>query len=224
MSKRKLSNANEEYKSMEYKHKPLRRGRKFSKKIKGPVPFTGKELKFVDVAASTVVSDTTGSITLLNGIGTGDDFNTRDGRQIIMKSVKVRGFHDLNADTVAHLSRLLIVWDNAPNGALPAIIDILAASTALAETNVNNQQRFTILGDWQSAFSGTIAAQSSMAGFDTSFLRYVKLNHITQYLNTGNTITSIQNGALYLVTIGNQAAGANAAQVFFNTRVRYVEG
>lgn len=192
--------------------------------IRGPIPQRGKELKFIDVTAATSVTDTTGAVVLLNGVATGDDFNTRDGRQVIMKSVQIRGIFDVNSATTELLARFMLVWDNAPNGVLATVGQILAQSTSLSEKNINNQNRFTILADEQRGFSGGGVVVGESQGYNTAFLRHVKLNHITQYLDTGATIASIQNGALLLLTIGNQAAGTGAGSIFFNTRVRYVEG
>lgn len=196
-----------------------------NRKPKGSIP-RRKELKFVDVAAATYVGDTTGTITLLNGIAVGDDFTTRDGRQVTIKSVQVRGrVGPVDAGMVFNKSRLLLVWDNAANGAAATIADVLNAASSQSFPLVNNANRFTILVDRPFTIGGfdTTATQAySMAPACHDIEIYKRIDSVTQYSGTGATIASVQNGALYMITIGDVAAGLGS--VFgVTTRVRFCD-
>jgi len=199
--------------------------RSYSARVKGPVALRpGPELKFVDVAQANYVADTTGTVTLLNGVAVGDDYTSRDGRQITIKSVQVRGrCQPIDAGTLPTHARVLLVWDNAASGGAPTIAQILSASTSNSFPLVDNQARFTILRD-MSFFVGGVSntATQAYAMSPTGHIvdTYLRIGQITQFNGTG--ATNIANGALYMVTIGDQAAG-DGAQFSLATRVRFSE-
>lgn len=194
-------------------------------RIKGSIG-RRNELKYVDTASATYVGDTTGTVTLINGVAVGDDNTTRDGRQITLKSVQVRGsFQNVDATSGASMCRLLLVWDNAANGSLATITQILSASTSNSFPNVDNSNRFTILSDTQyvvgpyvNTATQAIAPSPGVAAVNI----YKKLNSITQYSSTTSDIASIQNGALLMVTIGDQAVGGGGL-FFMAARCRFTD-
>lgn len=197
-------------------------------RIKGPVqPARLPELKYVDVAQATYLFDTTGSVTCLNLLAVGDDNTNRDGRQVTIKSVQVRGLiRPVDQLTSETLCRVLLVWDNAVNsGTIATIAQILTAATSCSFPLVDNAQRFTILSD-QSYPIGAVTDTATQAreGSPTvhCYEYYRKLNLVTQYSGTTAAIGSIQNGALYLVTIGNNAAGSGGL-LQCATRVRFTD-
>jgi len=184
------------------------------------------ELKYVDVAAANYVGDTTGSVTLLNGVAIGDDNNNREGRQINIKSVQVRGScAQIDTSTFSTVVRMLLVWDNATNGTAPTIAQILTAATSASFPLVNNSHRFTILADQQFALGGISTTATQTYAGSPMILPvniYKRLDEITQYSGTDATSASVQNGGLYMVTIGDNAAGAGA-QFNVATRVRFTD-
>lgn len=197
--------------------------------VPAPLPvYTGKEIKFVDVAAANYPADTTGSVTLLNGVAQGDDYSSRQGRQVVFTSVSVKGIlQPVDATTGPCFCRLIIVWDNANNGgAAPAITDLLVAATSLSHANLNNRQRFKVLLDEQHAIGGqdnTATQAYSQAPAVVTINRYVKIpNAVTTFSGTGGTSASIQQGAIYMFTIGNQAANVGG-QFSVATRVRFTD-
>lgn len=197
-------------------------------RVKGAIKPSGRtELKYVDVANATYACNTTGTITALNLIAVGDDNTTRDGRQVTIKSVQLHGMvypEDTNSGPTK--ARVVLVWDNAVNsGALPAITDIFAVIGGNAFPLVNNANRFTILVD--RTFSCGImqdTATQAVAGCPNTFECeiYKSLGAVTQFSGTTAAIGSIQNGGLYLVTMGSTAAG-NGATLIASTRVRFVD-
>lgn len=175
----------------------------------------GQEKKQVSTGL-TVGGDTTGSITLLNGIATGDDDTNRDGRKVTCKSVLIRGQVSVGATPTSAAYRCLIVYDKQANGATPAITDILGNVNMTGMNNLNNRERFVIVSDYTGSVEAT---QKTIEPLKI----YRKLNMETIYQSTGATITSIATGSLFFVTMGNLAAGATAPLITVNTRVRFVE-
>lgn len=195
--------------------------------IKGAIAVYGgqKELKYVDVATADYAGDTTGSVTALNLIAVGDDNTTRDGRQVMIKSLQVRGIVKSQDNHVnAGGARIIFVWDNANNsGGIATIAQIMTAVNANSFPLVDNANRFTILSDQyyaMGAYNTTATTATSAAPFPVSL--YKKINQITQYSGTTAAIGSIQNGALLMVTVGTQAA-ADGATFSVATRVRFTD-
>lgn len=202
--------------------------------VKGPVaPYGGrKELKYVDTVlqSNTQVYDTTGLATPVNLIAVGDDNTTRDGRQVCIKSVAVRGKIDpVDATSGPSLCRTMLVWDNANNGASTSSATLIAALLVSADArsfpSVDNANRFTILWDSLKVLSqiDTTATQTLAPSPGVQYIKYYrKMNSVTQYIGTTAAIGSIQNGSLWFITIGDQAAAAGGR---FNgqVRVRYTD-
>lgn len=196
-------------------------------RVKGPIrKAIGPELKFIDIAGAGYIADTTGTVTCLNLIGEGDDYTNRDARQATIKSVQLHGwFGPSDTTTTISKGRLLLVWDNAANGAIAAITDILVAANAYSFPNINNQNRFTILRDMPFTIGGIDTTATSTYAMSPSVFDvevYLKINHITQFNGTAAAITSIQNGALLMVTIGTNGS-ATAGTFNIGTRVRFVD-
>lgn len=196
--------------------------------VKGPIlPRAGEELKYVDTVlqSSTQLYDTTGLATPLNLIAVGDDNTTRDGRQVMIKSVQVKGIIDpIDGIVAATLCRTMLVWDNANNSASTSSAALIAAVLTSANSGafplVDNANRFTIL--WDSYFSMPVLdnqATVALSGGQTTKTvdYYRRINQVSQYSGTTAAIGSIQNGALWLITIGDTAAGNGAV---FNGQVR----
>lgn len=223
MARRTMADVKSKWKAQVLK-KPSVKKRSVTR-VKGGIS-PRKELKYVDVATGTLTPTSSGGIvTLLNGIATGDDNTTRDGRQATMHSIHVRG-HVFNTGSTAGqvgLARLLLVWDNASNAATPAIADIMTTDSSISFPLINNANRFTVLRDQQwecgPVSNNATAATASGPGCYAIDI-YVKLSEITQYVGTGATAASIQNGAIWLVLL-QQTAAAGLASFNLVSRVRF---
>jgi len=198
-------------------------------RVKGAIAAYGgrQELKYVDIASAGYAGDTTGSVTALNLLAVGDDNTSRDGRQVCIKSVQIRGSCvPQDSSTQPTMARLLLVWDNAVNsGAIATVAQILSASTSNSFPLIDNANRFTILVDQQFVVGGfgTTATQTYAGSpMIVPVSIYKKLNLVTQYSGTTAAIGSIQNGGLLMVTIGDQAAAAGTA-FSLATRVRFTD-
>lgn len=184
------------------------------------------ERKVIDVDPASYAFDTTGSVTLLNGVATGTDFTDRIGRKIIIKSLYLRGIiQPVDNNTGNTLCRMIIVYDNQANGVAPAITDVLKSASPVAQLNMNNRDRFKILVDkqWGLAVISDAASQS-VAGSPTvfSFKKYKKCNLETLFNGTTNAIGSIATGSIYMITVGNQAVG-NGGTGSISSRIRFAD-
>lgn len=186
------------------------------------------EKKVVDTAQATYVCDTTGSVTLMNGMAQGTDFTQRVGRKYTNVAVQLEG-QIIPADNVTQLIgnkiRVMVIYDKQPNGALPVITDVLTASTANAFMNLNNRDRFRVLIDHNTTLGGlqetaTQAVAASPNVENVSVFKKVNLETICD--GTGATVADIQSGSIFLLTIGSQAAGLG--HIFVAAlRIRFVD-
>jgi hypothetical protein len=180
----------------------------------------GRELKYLDLVSTNYNFDTTGSVTLLNPIAEGNDAASRNGRQVLIKGVQIIGNAFATVTTgLQQLGRIILLWDNATNGVLPVITDVLNNSASNASYNLNNRNRFTIL--WDHHFQ--LDVQNSTYSRGECFSCDVMLNAIQNFSNTTGVIGSIQSGALCMLTIGLNASGTTAGTSNIATRVLFQE-
>jgi len=230
-------------------------GRQFVITDKGPTPKKRKynagyiekkngddvEVKSIDVVnASSPTSATPeawlgvaeGQITALNLIGSGTAAWTRNGRQIWMKRLRIRGNIALSSVGSAwnagpEYKRFLVVYDKQPNGALPAGKAILAYFNAsLAETtepstfflafkNLNNEHRFEILMDKSISLPSrddTASNNHITATSDKMHMEWdVNLgDRTTIYASTGTDVSVFASGALWFLVLGSSPVGAQS--------------
>lgn len=154
--------------------------------------------------------DTTGTLTLLNGVATGTDFTNRIGRKVCWKSILVQGNIQNEGDpSTTNLCRFMIFYDSQPNGAAPTVADVLTAATSTSPLNLNNRDRFRMIMDKFYAL-GSISTTATQAVSDrtTALIhKYKKLNLETIFDGTTAAIGDIQSGSIYCLTMGTVAAG-----------------
>lgn len=186
-----------------------------------------KELGFVDLAVASPF-DTTGLVTLLNTVAQGTAVTQRVGKKIRMKGLQIRGFASNGSTATLNDIAWIIVYDKRPTGALPAVTDILVTANALALNNDANAGRFAILKRSDSFLLGNLSLTGAVAnalventaeGIDC-YLDLGKREVVYKAAGTG-AIGDIEQGALYLVTVGSTAAGTAAASLTFNSRMRF---
>lgn len=198
------------------------------------------EKKVNDLTTATYQVNTSGSITLLANPVLGSDFNNRIGRKVVLKSAYIRGQVKLDwagagglpatAGIAAQLARFMLVCDLQPNGAAPAITDILVESTAESQLNLNNRDRFRILSDKTYVFDPVINVQTATQAqlcYNRTIYPVKKYKKIDQEMifnaTNGGTVADITSGALYMVWIGTVASGVGDVNAVVSTRVRYVD-
>lgn len=186
---------------------------------------TGPEKKVLDTAYATYVCDTTGSVTLLTGIAQGDDFNQRDGRKIKITDVMIQGcVSAVDSVTDDVYCTVMLIYDRQSNQGAPTIADIFSAANSTAFMNLNNRERFKILSTDRVCLSRNNATATTAVGSCNQSIinRYIKTDLVTIFDGTGGAVTDITTGAVFLVTLGDVAAGSGGAY-FASARVRFVD-
>lgn len=195
------------------------------------------ERKVADLVTATYQVNTSGSFTLLANPTLGSDFTNRIGRKIVLKSFYIRGYiaqekalAEAPAGAPAQYGRMIVFCDLQPNGAAPAVTDLLVEAKPQSQLNLNNRDRFVILTDknyvldpW---FLSTTATQSYASCSNNIKLvkKYKKISVETIYNATnGGTIADINSGALYMFWIGDQNGVADDLNAIVSTRVRYID-
>lgn len=177
-----------------------------------PRGFVGQagEAKYVDIANTTYALNTTGSINHISIVPQGTTVTSRVGRKCELKYLQVRGAFLTKSTTTFAAYAAYIVWDQQPNKTLPAITDVLDAANAAALPKRENVQRFRILRKWSGVFMGNSTTPSTGAEavrIDEYFRLPKGLVIIPTTADTTGGIGDIITGALYLITVGDLAAG-----------------
>lgn len=180
------------------------------------------EKKNIDLLSNTTIiaAQTTATTFLLNACGQGDEVNTRSGRRTTMKKMEYRFLGNVVATTVGSSPlRLLIVYDKQPNGAAPAVTDVVVANAISSMMNLNNSRRFKVLvdeliedvtaaggkGSWQCKGHRDFTQGGRISGLDVEFkdtdagdITDITTGSIYAFVwQTGGLITAAPTNALY---------------------------
>lgn len=189
------------------------------------------ELKVNDIDTTTYNVSTTGSFTILANPQLGSDMNGRIGRKVTLRSFYIKGriqIENAGALTVsvapAQQCRMIVFQDMQPNGATPAVTDLLVSATPASHLNLNGRDRFKIYCDKEFVFDPMLTT-ATLSNFNRTVgmvRKYKKINMDMVFTGSAGTIADIASGALYMFWIGSQAAAANTDCNFIGaTRVRY---
>lgn len=195
-----------------------------SRRARLPLARSMGEPGFVDVAGAGYAMDTTGSVTLLNTIPQGAGSSERIGKRVALKSLQCRGTVYANAAVTLVDVAFMIVYDKRPTGALPAITDVLLTATPASMNNDVNSGRFRILKRVDHVLIGSAANNyTACSAFNNDW--YLDLRGLPQVFKAAGTgaIADIEEGALYLITVGANAAGTTAGALSAAFRVRYYD-
>lgn len=185
-----------------------------------PAGGLNEEFKFIDVGPKNANINNAIHFELLNGMGMGTSASTRIGRQVILRSVQVRGAIQVTLTTgIRQQIRVMLVYDRQSNGVTAGITDVLNASDVASMKNLSNKRRFKVMMD-----KFILLSAADLAGEQQVLDFYRRLRHPVMF-NDGNAgdISDIESGALYLIMFGEVASGATDANMYFSCRVRYTE-
>ena len=160
--------------------------------------------------------NTTGYITIINGVAQGTGPSDRIGTKSVYQSITLKGTVTTGATPTSSAFRWAIVWDNQPNGVFPTVSDIFTNVSCRGLNNLANRERFVILADKFGYVEAGGANQKPV-----KFYRKIKLETI--FSGSTNSITSISSGAMYAVLLGELPAGVAAPVSNFTTRVRFTD-
>lgn len=181
------------------------------------------ETGFVDLAYAAYAANTTGSITLLATIAQGAAVGQRIGKKAVLKSIEMHGHLQAGATCTAAQAAMLIVYDNRPTGALPAITDVLNSANSSSFNNDVNAARFRVLRRYNFVVVGN-AATPTTGLEDQKIDEYVKIGLPITFAAAGTgAIGDITTGAMYLITVGDIGAGTADADFALGFRTRFTE-
>ena len=184
------------------------------------------ETGYVDLASASYALDTTGSITQLNVVAQGAAVTQRVGKKIVMKGLQFRGLMQNGSTAAANDVAFMIVYDKRPTGVLPAITDILNSVAAQAMNNDANAGRFSILKRVDEVLIGNLTAAANYTEAAVKSCDYwldLKSRGTTYKAAATGAIADVEEGALYLVTVGGTAAGTAAATLTGTFRLRFLD-
>lgn len=190
------------------------------------------EVKSVDDVNQSF--DLSQQVHFLSGIAQGSDFNNRIGRKSKAVAYLFRGMITPGNDTthIGQRVRVALVYDEQPNGTVPAYGDIfqdftsagVASSDVWSGMNLNNRDRFKVLKDWTVVLGTASVGVSGATGFNAvkSLIDYKRLNLDMTYKGTTASISDVTTGAFYLVS-DTTDGGVAPAILDYNFRLRYTD-
>lgn len=190
-----------------------RRAPPSSRGFLGPIQ-TRSELKFLNTplqaagpAVYPLVSNdvTNTNVIGLNLLAQGTDFTNRIGRKVNVRSIQLTMRIAQGTTPSDVVVRFMVVYDSQPNGAVPAISDILdtVAGPVNSFNNLNNRARFkTML-----SFSTRLDDQS----FGTRDIRKYKACNLPVIYNaSGAGVATVNTGAIWFFGVSTNVSGATA--------------
>lgn len=177
-----------------------------------PVRKSLSEAHVRTVDPATYNFNTTGDVQHLNVISTGDSLAARMGSRITMLQLQIRGTVKSNINTVVSSCALYIVYDRQPQGAVPAVTDILDTVSSNSFQKLETRDRFSILlrRRWSFEGSATVPTADTIRTVDS----VLYMNRPTTYIlaSSSGAIADVRTGGLYAVFVGDTAAGSTALQ------------
>ena len=221
MRRRKGKHARRFIKSMNRKREDYRIAR-----IAKKVTLSTEEPRYADVSISgTTPIAGTSLITLLSGIAQGDDFNERDGDQIHLNSIQIKGYIQDTAtatSSVDTIVRIILVRQLGDcEGAAPAMTDILTADA------VENLRNFFLRGEYKVYYDKVHVIRAS-DDYVTDLVEHVRTIKYYKrfkrpkkltYKGAASGIATCRRGHFFLITMTNQA---NTYQPTWDLKARLI--
>jgi len=184
------------------------------------------EVKYLDTG-STGSLNTTGATLLLNGIAEGDDNTNREGRQVLIQSVQVKGTLTCTATGETNLGEIRIFWHKDPLGSTPSTASWFQGSniSSLTFNNIDNEDSVICLAVIKIGLVATPGPTQTRGlltidGEETGILdKFYRINLPSRFNNT--TGISPVHGGLYAVYCGSAASGINNIAFNLSYRVRF---
>lgn len=178
---------------------------------KAPAKISAKKLsalqneqKYNDVLFNTDATST-GVVTALSTIASGDTVLTREGNKILCKAVEIRVIMQNEVNTAGSIIRFVLVHDKNANGTSPTYAQVFATTGVNRFPVIDNKSRFKILMDETLTLNNLSSALAAQA-YLHKFVKIPSTHQLTCYADgTGAVPVS---GSLTLFYAGNQVAGA----------------
>lgn len=180
-----------------------------------------------DTTFAQYAANTTGAIACLNLVPQGATQTTRVGKKIMLKSLQCHGLMQADSTNALTQASYVIVYDRRPSGALPAITDIFDTVSPNSFLNDANSGRFKILKreDFTVIGNSTTGAATDKTAYAVDwYYKFPPKYAQTSYKAAGTgAIDDIDEGAIYLVTLGSSVAGTADALFGAGFRLRFYD-
>lgn len=176
------------------------------------------EYKLLEHKSAAQSVNNAGTFVLMNGSQKGDDYNSRDGRQIRIKSFYFNAKVTIHPSAVHTVFRVMLLIDTQPTGVAPILSQILRVGTVaniLCMRNLDNRKRFSILRDFR------INLNQDYPEKYIKVFRRLDMKTIYDDSNAGD-ITDISSNALYMLFISEEVAD-NFPTIEHVARVRFID-
>lgn len=177
------------------------------------------ELKFSDIVGSVTMASA-GTVVCLSNMATGDTVSTRSGNTIRAHDLRFRA-QVLAAGAATAITRIIIVRDNACQGATPVTSDILSSAQPVAQLNYVNSNirnaRFKVIYDQFHCVSQANIAEGQYVIDKVIPLKDFQLN----YIGAGATTASCGKGAYFLLHIA--ATTGTYPAIAYESRLRFYD-
>lgn len=149
------------------------------------------------------------TVQLITGMAQGVGTGQRVGRRVVLTKMIIRWRQ------IGPQGRFCVIYDQQPNGVLPAITDIFDINDQNGLNNLNNSDRFMVLHDEyiiaQSIYDTTTGVTAGKWVYKREPLQQV-------WSGTTGTIADLSTGAIYVVWAG---AAIVAGSFTYRSRVRF---
>lgn len=172
-------------------------------------------------AAATGVSITENPLIIpLTLIAEGDDYDSRDGKSILAKSLTMNCVITHNASgNDEQVIRFVVIRDNDSREAAPTAADIVQSWNSLYIVDGSkHMKRFQIIADDEFRVGATASPYASIYHYK----KYFKLNHHITFDDTTAAQDAAQLGHLYLIHCGSQAS-TDYPQLDYTIRTRFID-
>lgn len=181
-----------------------------------------QERKYLETALVGVDLPNTGSITNLNSVAEGTDFNNRLGRKVKPLYLQYEYFITATAGQIQNTPvawRFVFVWDKQANGANPTVAQVLDTSVIGVTNAMKNislySERFKILKEERgSVFNGGM--------INTVGSGFLKLDHFDDVQWSAAAAGVPNTGGLLVLYASNEAATNNVI-MSLGTRFCYTD-
>lgn len=181
------------------------------------------EKKFFDLGVAALAAtgaNTWSAVQLLNQVRLGTGASNRIGRKLNMTSIALRVRQDVTGVPGMGAFRTLVVYDNNPQAAVPAITDILASDNNISMPNLLNSDRFVTLID-EIQHSDGFNTASGNAGLLTDNM-YRKIGLTAEFKADAGAIGDFSKGAIY-AAISSVDGNVGVTTHSFLSRIRYTD-
>lgn len=155
------------------------------------------ELHYLDTTETDNVSSS-GDISGLTLMATGDTDVTREGNKILAHDVYVRGYAQIHTSALQSIVRIILFVDKECDGVAPTVANVLQTTSYLSPLNQNFSKRFVVLHDRSMALNDT--GENSKP-----FKFYVKVPFHIHYDGTSANITDAKENQIFLLLISNES-------------------